>query len=116
MTVSSDASGAEIGSTAAIQHHRPSTEVRFFIPERRERSGSMTMIDFNAGAKLRFVVRALSGKPGDGTFIVAKATRKDAFETAIDLLAQSMSGVTITDEDGRIYESSNLADFVDGRP
>jgi len=76
----------------------------------------MTMIDFNAGAKLRFVVRALSGKPGDGTFIVAKATRKDAFETAIDLLAQSMSGVTITDEDGRIYESSNLADFVDGRP
>jgi hypothetical protein len=64
---------------------------------------------------MTFVVRAISGKPGDGTFIVDKLTRKDAFETAIDLLAHGMSGVTITDEDGRIYESSNLADFVDGR-
>jgi hypothetical protein len=65
--------------------------------------------------EMTFVVRAISEHQADGVFIVNKDTRKDAFETAIDLLAQGMAGVTITDEDGRIYESSNLAEFVDGR-
>jgi hypothetical protein len=64
---------------------------------------------------MAFVVRAISGKPGDGTFIVDKATRKDAFETAAGLLGQGMSGVTIMSDDGRVYTTAEFAEtFAEG--
>ncbi len=59
---------------------------------------------------MAFVVRAISGKPGEDTFIVDKATRKDAMETAVGLLGQGMSGVTIMGDDGRVYTTSEFAD------
>jgi hypothetical protein len=66
-----------------------------------------------AGAKMAFVVRADSKKPGEGAFIVDKATRVDAFETAVGLLGQGMSGVTIMGDDGRVYQAIEFAEFLD---
>jgi hypothetical protein len=60
---------------------------------------------------MAFVVRADSGKPGEGTFLADKATRKDALETAIGLLGQGMTGVTIMGENGRVYKPSEFDEF-----
>lgn len=60
---------------------------------------------------MAFVVRADSRKPGEGTFLADKATRKDALETAVGLLGQGMTGVTIMGDDGRIYPPSEFDVF-----
>jgi hypothetical protein len=60
---------------------------------------------------MAFVVRADSGKPGEGTFLADKATRKDAIETAVGLLGQGMTGVTIMGDDGRVYKPSEFDEF-----
>jgi hypothetical protein len=62
---------------------------------------------------MAFVVRADSGKLSEGTFLADKTTRKDALETALDLIQQGMNGVTIMGEDGRIYTQSEFAEFID---
>jgi hypothetical protein len=58
---------------------------------------------------MAFAVRADSGKPGEGIFHVNKTTRKDALETAVGLLGQGMMGVTITNDDGRVYTIMQFA-------
>jgi hypothetical protein len=60
-----------------------------------------------------FIVRANSGRSGEGSFRAEKATRKDAIETAVGLMGQGMEGVTITDETGRIYRPSEFDKFFD---
>ena len=55
-----------------------------------------------------FIVQATSNKPGEGSFTVTKATRKDALETAKGLLGQGLSSVTITG-DGRVYTTREFA-------
>jgi hypothetical protein len=62
-------------------------------------------------SKTVFIVHANSGRPGEGSFRADKATRKDAIETAVGLLGQGMEGVTITDEAGRVYRSSEFDKF-----
>jgi hypothetical protein len=62
---------------------------------------------------MTFVVRAISGRPGEGTFIADKATRKGAMETAVGLLGQGMSGVTIMGDDGRVYTTAEFARTFD---
>ena len=52
---------------------------------------------------MSFVVLANSRRPGAGAFQAVKLTRKDAVLTAVSLVGQGMDGVTITDEDGRVY-------------
>jgi hypothetical protein len=71
-------------------------------------SHAMLINSRGSRSKMAFVVRAISGKLGDGTFIVDKATRKDAFETAAGLLGQGMSGVTIMSDDGRVYTTARI--------
>jgi hypothetical protein len=53
--------------------------------------------------------QATSNKPGEGSFTVTKATRKDALETAVGLLDQGIASVTITGDDGRIYTTPEFA-------
>ncbi|MET4514320.1 hypothetical protein [Bradyrhizobium sp. I1.7.5] len=53
---------------------------------------------------MTFIVQATSNKPGEGSFTVSKATGKDALETAVGLLGQGLSSVTITG-DGRVYST-----------
>jgi len=52
---------------------------------------------------MAFVVRADSRKPGEATFLADKATRYAALETAISLIEQGMTGVTIMGDNGRVY-------------
>ena len=52
---------------------------------------------------MTFIVQAISGKPGEGSFTVNEATKKDALETALGLMGQGMTGVVIMDEEGRVY-------------
>ena len=60
-----------------------------------------------------FVVRADSGKPGEGTFVTDKATRFAAVETALGLMDQGMTGVTIKGRDGRVYTRSEFQTFLE---
>jgi hypothetical protein len=56
-------------------------------------------------------VQADSGKPGEGSFRAEKVTRKDAILTAVGLVDQGISGVTIIDEAGRAYSVAEFAQF-----
>jgi hypothetical protein len=58
-----------------------------------------------------FIVEANSGRPGEGSFRAEKTTRKDAVKTAVGLIGQGMEGVTITDENGRVYTRPEFAAF-----
>jgi hypothetical protein len=63
---------------------------------------------------MAFIVQAKSDKPGEGSFTVSKATRKDALETALGLLGQGMTGVMIIG-DGCVYTTQEFAQtFRDG--
>jgi hypothetical protein len=66
------------------------------------------------GAKMAFVVQAKSDPSGEGLFRAEKATRKDAVKTAVDLLGRGMGAVTITDENGRVFEVQEFAKFFAG--
>jgi hypothetical protein len=61
---------------------------------------------------MAFVVRADSRKPGEGTFLADKATRFAALETALGLIEQGMTGVTIMGDNGRVYPHSEFAAFL----
>jgi hypothetical protein len=58
-----------------------------------------------------FLVIADSNRPGGGTFRAEKTTRTAAFETAVELMGQGIVNVTITDEEGRVYRSTEFAKF-----
>jgi hypothetical protein len=47
-------------------------------------------------------------------FELTKTTRKDAVKAAVDLIGQGMALVTITDENGRIFEVQEFAEFFAG--
>ena len=61
---------------------------------------------------MAFIVFANSGDPEEGSMRGEKATRKDAVETAMGLLAQGMQDVTITDEKGRVFKPSEFDEFL----
>jgi hypothetical protein len=63
---------------------------------------------------MKFVVRADSGKPGEGTFVTDKMTRFAAVETALGLIEQGMTGVIIKADDGRAYTRSEFQAFLEG--
>jgi len=69
------------------------------------------MLKARQGAKMTFIVQANSYKPGEGSFTVTKSTRKDALETAVGLLGQGMTGVTIMG-DGRTYTTPEFAEIL----
>ena len=62
---------------------------------------------------MKFVVRADSGRPGEGFFVTDKITRFAAVKTALGLIEQGMTGVTISHEDGRVYTHSEFQDFLE---
>jgi hypothetical protein len=71
----------------------------------------------STGGEMAFVVRADSSNPTDGVFLAVKPTWKDALLTAIDLLGQGLTGITITDESGRVFTTREFAEaFVGDRP
>jgi hypothetical protein len=47
---------------------------------------------------------------------MTKATKKDALDAAIGLLAQGMKDVTITDEQGQIYSTREFVDLIETPP
>jgi hypothetical protein len=47
---------------------------------------------------------------------MTKATKKDALDAAIGLLTQGMKDVTITDEQGEIYSTSEFVDLIETPP
>jgi len=61
---------------------------------------------------MAFVVRADSKKPGEGAFLADKVTRFAALETALGLIEQGMTGVTIMGDDGRIFTYPEFAVFL----
>ena len=61
---------------------------------------------------MAFVVRADSKEPGEGTFLADKPTKYDAVETALALIKQGMTGVTIMGEDGRIYTHPEFFELI----
>jgi hypothetical protein len=61
-----------------------------------------------------FVVQANSGKLQ--SFRFEKTTRKDALMVAIHLVAQGMAGVSITDEQGRVWCSGEFQSFFEQEP
>jgi hypothetical protein len=63
---------------------------------------------------MAFVVRADSGRHGEGKFRDGKTTRKDAVEAARNLIGQGMEGVTIKDENGRVYAPAEFDAFLNG--
>jgi hypothetical protein len=59
-----------------------------------------------------FVVQAKSAEPDGSSFRVEKATKTDAAITAVELLAEGMDTVTITDEAGRVYSACEFGAFL----
>jgi hypothetical protein len=62
---------------------------------------------------MKFIVQADSGKPGEGTFVTDKVTRFAAVETALGLIEQGMTGVTIKGNDGRMYTRPQFQAFLE---
>jgi hypothetical protein len=60
-----------------------------------------------------FVVRVVPGKPGDEKFREGMSTRKAAVAAARKLIAQGIEGVTIMNEDGRVYFPEEFNAFLD---
>jgi hypothetical protein len=60
-----------------------------------------------------FIVRSVSKRTGEPPYRMTKATKKDALDAAIGLLAQGMKDVTITDEQGQIYSTSEFVDLIE---
>jgi hypothetical protein len=63
-----------------------------------------------------FIVQSVSKRAGAAPYRTTKATKKDALEAAIGFLAQGMEDVTITDEKGQVYSTSEFVDFIEGPP
>jgi hypothetical protein len=60
-----------------------------------------------------FIVQSVSKRPGEPSFRVSKATKKDALDTATGFLGQGMDAVSIIDEKGRTYTPSEFYDYDD---
>jgi hypothetical protein len=58
-----------------------------------------------------FVVRVVSGKPGEEFWGIG--ARKAAVAAARKLIAQGIEGVTIMNEDGRVYAPDEFDAFLD---
>jgi hypothetical protein len=58
-----------------------------------------------------FVVRVVSGKPGEESRGIS--ARKAAVAAARKLIAQGVAGVTIMNEDGRVYLPEEFDAFLD---
>jgi len=54
---------------------------------------------------------SVSKRTGEPPYQITKATKKDALDAAIGFLAQGMKDVTITDEQGQIYSTSEFVDL-----
>jgi hypothetical protein len=72
----------------------------------------MVLLCGKQGGDMAFVVRADSRKPGEGTFLADKVTRFAALETALGLIEQGMTGVTIMGDNGRVYTHPEFAAFL----
>jgi hypothetical protein len=60
---------------------------------------------------MAFIARAPSEGPGIAPFSIEKKTRAQAIRAAVALVARGIEGVTITDEDGKIYSPANFRAF-----
>ena len=61
---------------------------------------------------MTFVVFANSADPEEGSMRAEMATRKDAVETAVRLLAEGRQNITIFDETGRAFRTSEFGEFL----
>jgi hypothetical protein len=71
---------------------------------------------FETGLTMGFIVQSVSKRTGEPPYRMTKATKKDALDAAIGLLAQGMKDVTITDEQGQIYSTSEFVDLIENPP
>jgi hypothetical protein len=63
-----------------------------------------------------FTVQSVSKRAGEPPYRITKTTKKDALDAAIGFLAQGMDDVTITDEKGQVYSTSEFVDFIEDPP
>ena len=63
-----------------------------------------------------FIVQSVSKRAGEPPSRITKASKKDALDAAIGFLAQGMDDVTITDEKGQVYSTSEFVDFIEDPP
>jgi hypothetical protein len=63
-----------------------------------------------------FIVRSVSRRTGEPPYQITKPTKKDALDAAIGFLAQGMKDVTITDEKGQNYSTTEFVDLIENPP
>jgi hypothetical protein len=63
-----------------------------------------------------FIVQSVSRRAGAPPYRTTRATKQDALDAAIGFLAQGMEGVTIIDEKGQVYTTSEFVDFMEEPP
>jgi hypothetical protein len=84
-------------------------------PTRRALAGQ-DQADFKTGLNLGFIVQSASKRAGEPPYRLTKATKKEALDAAIGFMAQGMEDVTITDEKGQVYSTSEFVDFIEDAP
>jgi hypothetical protein len=62
---------------------------------------------------MTFVVQA-DPRPGQSAFLAEKLTRYAAIETALSLIEEGMTGVTIKGESGRVYTEREFRALLKG--
>jgi hypothetical protein len=63
-----------------------------------------------------FIVQSVSKRAGEPPYRITKTTKKDGLDAAIEFLAQGMDDVTVTDEKGQVYSTSEFVDFIEEPP
>jgi hypothetical protein len=61
---------------------------------------------------MAYVVRAASRRPGEGAFHANKTTAPDALFTAMELLSQGATGVTIMIDDGQVFTTLEFSKYI----
>jgi hypothetical protein len=79
-------------------------------------AGKQGQAVFETGLTMGFIIQSVSNRTGEPPYRMTKATKKDALDAAIGLLAQGMKDVTITDEQGQIYSTREFVDLIETPP
>ena len=61
---------------------------------------------------MAYTIKAAGIPTNSGTFQAERETRKDAHEVAASLMGQGLKNVTITDDQGHVFELSRFDEFL----
>ncbi len=58
-----------------------------------------------------FTIKAPADEPGIAPFLIQAETKADAIRAAVALIGDNVQGVTITDEDGEVFDPDGFSRF-----